>query len=85
MPSWNPLDLDPNPVIEGEDVSVQYDASRTLHYSVDGGPWQELSLDAQGRGSLEAPAGATLIVFADLQESEENGVSEFVNVISQGS
>ncbi|MCH7709386.1 MAG: hypothetical protein IH884_12925, partial [Myxococcales bacterium] len=62
-----PLDgirVSPNPVQEGQEVTVEAQGD-TLFYSVDGGPWQEMPLDDEGRGSIEAPIGSSVIAFSD--------------------
>lgn len=74
------LEIKPNPAVEGQSVQVTYRGEGTLRYSVDGGSWQELTVDKNGEATFTAPLGARGVVFSDRRGPE--GVGGFLDVLS---
>ena len=75
--------MQPNPVVEGQDVTVDYQGDGPLYVSVDGGTWQEVAVDpATGKATVTAPPGSTVLSFSDMKPSSPNEMS--VEVLSAG-
>lgn len=55
----------PNPAIEGQDVTVTSSGGDKVYMSVDGGEWQEVSLDGQGQGVITVPSGSRFVTISD--------------------
>ncbi len=79
------IEVDPNPVLEGEDVSIHYEGTGPLAVSVDGGPWQELPLDKDGDGTLTAPVGSGVIVIADQSDPENEAIVQVESLQEESS
>ncbi len=81
-PGSSEITATPNPVTEGGTVSVTYQGEGTLYASVDGGAWEEVTLDSDGNGEVEAPVGSSTIVLSD--RVIPGGSEEFIEVVSTG-
>lgn len=78
------LVVEPNPVVEGQDVEVTYTDGDPLYVSIDGGPWQPVPLDADGNGTVQAPTGSESLVISNRKYPKPENID--VEVIStQGS
>lgn len=74
------LRVEPNPVQEGQEVTITYTGSGTLRYTANGGDWVEVALDANGEAKLTFPAGTQGVFFSDGVWPE--GHSEFLDVVT---
>jgi len=70
MTSPGDLTVVPNPAHEGQEVQINYQGSGQVRYSIDGGEWEDLPLDANGNAKLTAPVGATTIAISDMHGND---------------
>jgi len=73
------VNVDPEVVLEGEEVEVKYDGDGTLFVQIDSGPWKEVPLDGRtGKGKVQAPPGARVMLFSDRKDRPSEAIVEIV-------